>query len=203
MNRFARWVAFAAATVILMTAPVVQAAEAGHEEAEPSLFAGDLGNALWTLIIFVLLLIVLGKFAWKPILAVLQKREQFIHDSLAQARRDRQEAEARLKTIEERLSAARAEATAIVEEGRRDADVVKRKAQHDARQEADAMIERAKREIGLARDTAIKEVYDRMADLATTAAGRIIGRQLDATGHERLIAEAIDELAAGDSHRTN
>jgi len=203
MNRFMWTGWFAAAAVLLTAARIAQAAEAAHGEAEPSLFAGDLGNALWTLVIFVLLLVVLGKFAWKPILAVLQKREQFIYDSLSQARRDREAAEAKLRTIEERLSSARAEATAIVEEGRRDADVVKRKAQHDARQEADAMIERAKREIGLARDTAIKEVYDRMADLATAAAGRIIGRQLDAKEHERLIAEAIDELAADDGHRTN
>jgi F-type H+-transporting ATPase subunit b len=74
--------------------------------------------------------------------------------------------------------------------------VVKRKAHQDARQEAEAMLERAKREIGLARDTAVKELYDLTARLATEAASRIIDKELDAKEHERLIAESIDQLAA-------
>ena len=125
-------------------------------EAPPSLFAGDLGNSLWTLLIFVLVLVILGKFAWGPILKTLQARESFIHEALAKAKADRDEAEARLKEYEERLATARAEATAIVEEGRRDAEVVKRKIEEDAKHEADKMIERAKREIQLATDAATK-----------------------------------------------
>ncbi|MHC4089981.1 MAG: F0F1 ATP synthase subunit B [Planctomycetota bacterium] len=136
------------------------------------------------------------KFAWKPILTALQKREEFIRNSLAEAKKDREETEAKLKQIEERLHTARDEAAAIVEEGRRDGEVVKRKAHQDARQEAEAMLERAKREIGLARDTAVKELYDLTARLATEAASRIIDKELDAKEHERLIAESIDQLAA-------
>lgn len=176
------------------------AAEGGES---PSIFSGDLGNIIWTLITFIAVLFVLGKFAWGPILAALQKREEFIRNSLAEAKKDREEAQAELRKIEERLASARDEAGAIVEQGRRGGEEVKRAAQQEARQEAEAMIERAKREIGLARDTAVKDLYDLTAMLATEAASRVIGKELDAGEHERLIAEAIAELAAGNGKGTS
>ena len=169
---------------------------AGEEHGEsPSLFAGDLGNAFWTLLIFVLLLVVLGRFAWKPILTALQKREEFIHDSLAQAKKDREEAEARLADYTTKLDKARQEATAIVEEGRRDAEVVRRKIHDDANREGTDIIERAKKEIALARDSAVRELYEVSGSLATELAGKIIRKQLSAADHEQLIKESIDELA--------
>lgn len=166
-------------------------------EAQPSLLAGDIGNVVWTVLIFVLVLAVLGKYAWGPILSTLQTRESFIHEALAKAKRDRDEAEARLKQYEERLAGARAEATAIVEEGRRDAEAVKRKIEAAAKVEADKMIDRARREIQIATVTATRELYDLSARLATDMAARVIGRELSAKDHERLIAEAIDGISNG------
>ncbi|HBL30701.1 MAG TPA: hypothetical protein DD490_28020, partial [Acidobacteria bacterium] len=109
---------------------------------------------------------------------------------------DRDEAEARLKQYEERLASARAEASAIVDEGRRDAGVEKRRIEDEARQEADRTLERAKREIQIATDTATKELYTLSARLSTEMATRIVGRELTAQDHERLIAESIDALNA-------
>ena len=168
------------------------AAEAEHEA--PSLFAGDLGNSFWTLLIFVLVLVVLGKYAWGPILNTLQTRENFIREALEKAKREREEAEERLRQYEERLAGARAEASAIVEEGRRDAEVVKRRIEEDAKHQADLMIERAKREIQIATDTASKSLFTLAAKLATEVAARVLGRELSAQDHERLIAEGIDGL---------
>jgi F-type H+-transporting ATPase subunit b len=182
--------------LVLTAAPAV-AAEGGHAEGgESNLFAGDIGNALWTVIIFVLVLVVLGKYAWGPILSNLQARENFITESLEKAKRDRDEAEARLKHYEERLASARAEASAIVDEGRRDADVVKRRIEEDAHKEADRMIERARREIQIATDTATKELYTLSARLATDMATRIVGKELGPQDHERLIAESIAAINA-------
>jgi F-type H+-transporting ATPase subunit b len=194
MIRMTKSALFLAAAVTAMTAVPAMAAEAA--EAPPSLFAGDLGNSIWTLLIFVFVLIILGKFAWGPILKNLQSRETFIHDALAKAKADRDAAEARLKEYEERLASARAEATAIVDEGRRDAEVVKRKIEADAKHEGDKMIERARREIHLATVGATSELYQLTAKLATDLAARVIGRELSAQDHERLIAEAIAEIPA-------
>lgn len=188
--RTVNW-AFVYATLVPASLVLAQGQEHGDSV---SLFAGDFGNAIWTLVIFGLLLFVLGKFAWGPILSALQKREAFIRDSLSQAKQDRLDAEARLKELEQRLSLAREEASGIVEEGRRDAEVVKRKIEADARKEADVMIGQAKREIGLARDGAVEELYGLTARLATEVASRIIGKEIDAAGHERLINESIEEL---------
>jgi F-type H+-transporting ATPase subunit b len=157
-------------------------------------FAGDVGNALWTLVIFVIVLVVLGKFAWGPILGALQKREDFIRESLAQAKHDRDEAQRVLKEYSERINAARAEASAIVEEGRRDADVLRRKIEETAKVEAQAMVERSKREVGIATDTAVKQLYSLSAKLATDMASKIIRKELNAQEHERLVSEAIDDL---------
>lgn len=165
----------------------------GHGE-EPSILAGDLGNVVWTLAIFVVLLIVLKKSAWGPILGALQKREEFIEKSLRDAKRDREAAEVKLREYLAQIEKAREEATAIVEEGRRDAEVVRRQIHDEARKEADAMVERAKREIGLARDTAVKDLYDLVADMSTDVAGKIIKRQLSPDEHRRLVQESIDEL---------
>lgn len=175
------------------SARVLAAGEA--QQGSPSIFTGDLGNVFWTLVTFLAVVFVLGKFAWPPILTALQKREDFIRDSLQQAKTDRESAEARLKEYEQRLQSAREEATGIVEEGRRDAEVVKREIESTARQEAGAMLERAKREIGIARDTAVRDLYDLSGELATNIASRIIRQEVDSAAHERLIRESIEELA--------
>jgi len=168
------------------------------EEGGGNIFSGDIGNAIWTVVVFLAVLYVLGKYAWGPLLASLQERESFIRDALAKAKADREAAEARLKEYEARLAQARAEATAIVEEGRRDGESVKARIEARAREEAERTIERAKREIGIAKDTAVKELYGLAGRLATDAASRIIRKELSPEDHERLVAEAIAALESGE-----
>ena len=183
----------------LAAAPAAIAAvavPAESPEAANNVFAGDIGNALWTVVIFVLVLVVLGKFAWGPLLAGLQAREAYIREALETARRDRKEAESRLREYEEKLAASRTEATAIIDEGRRDAEAVRRKIEEHAREESAKMIERARREIDAAATEATRQLYGLSAHLATELAARIIGRELDARDHERLIEESIADISA-------
>ncbi len=175
----------------LMFSGLARASEGGGEV---NLFAGDLGNAIWTLVIFILVIVVLGKFAWGPLLSALQQREQFIRSSLQEAKDDREAAEARLQEYEVRLQEAAAEATQIVEQGRQDADKAKVRIEETARTEADKLVDRAKREIDLARQAAIKDLYATSAGLATDIAGKVLKRELSPRDHERLIQESIEEL---------
>ncbi len=185
----------ALAAMVVMACVVVPAFAAGDENGGGgNIFSGDLGNMIWTLVVFGLVVLVLGKFAWGPILDGLQQRENFIHDSLEKARQDRDAAEQRLQEYEARLNDARAEATSIVEEGRRDADVVRARIEQEAHEEADKALVRAKREIDIARETAVKELYVVSGNLATDLAGRIVGRELKAEDHERLISDSITDL---------
>ncbi|MCP4657926.1 MAG: F0F1 ATP synthase subunit B [bacterium] len=177
-------------------APAFAATHADEGHGENNIFAGDVGNIVWTLVIFGLVVVVLRAFAWRPLLDNLKKREDFIRESLEKAKGDREAAEARLAEYEQRLTDARAEATAIVAEGRRDAEVLHRRIEEEARVEAAGMLERAKREISIASESAVKELYDVSGELATEIAARIIGRELHARDHERLINESIAELDA-------
>lgn len=177
------------------------AAAGSHEGAAPSPFTGNIGNAIWTLLIFGLVVLTLGRFAWRPMLEALQKREEFIRESLESARRDREAAQAALRDYESRIAKAREEASAIVEEGRRDAELVRRRIEEEARASADQMIERAKREIGIARDTALRELYEQSARLATTMAGNLLKRQITAEDQERLVEEAVAQIEQGSALR--
>ena len=180
--------------LVMATATFASSTEGG----ESNLFAGDLGNAIWTLLIFLIVVFVLGKFAWGPLLSTLQEREKFIRESLESAKSDREDAEARLKEYTDKLDEARSEATAIVEEGRRDAEVVKATIEQETRDEADKMIERAKREIDVAKSTAIRDLYEQSASMATEIASRVIKREVSAADHERLIADVLGELGDQD-----
>ena len=202
MMRTVKYATIALLLALFCWAPAVLAAPAGddHGGGGTNIFAGDLGNILWTLLVFGLVVFVLGKFAWGPLLETLQKREDFIRESLQSAKSDRESAEARLREYEERLNQARAEATAIVEEGRRDGEVLRQRIEEDARAEADKIIERSRREIDIARETAVKELYELSARLATDLAGKIVGRELRAEDHERMIRESIADMERLEQH---
>lgn len=179
------------ATPAFASQPEAAAAEGAHAATGVSPFAGDVGNALWTLVVFAVLLWVLGKFAWGPILRGLQGREDYIRLALEKAKQDREAAEHRLGEYEAKLAAARTEVDAILEEARRDADALRQREEERAREESQQMIARAKREIDVAKDTAVKELYAQAGRLTTDAASRILKREIKAEDHERLIAESI------------
>ena len=164
------------------------------EGGEANIFAGDLGNMIWTVVIFVLLLVVLKKAAWGPILERLQARENFIRESLEEAKRAREAAEETLAAYEAKLAEARGAATAIVDEGRRDAEEVRQRLEADAKDEAGRIVVRARREIDLAKEAAVEEIFTLASRLSTEVAAKVIRKELTAADHERLIREAADKI---------
>lgn len=181
------------ATAVALTLAVEQGALAA-EGGAANPFAGGIGNAIITLIIFSGLLYVLGKFFWPQILRVLEEREKMIRTSLETAKHEREQAEKLLARYQEQLDRARQEASAIVDEGRRDAEAVRRRIQEEARREADETLARAKREIRLATDSAVKELYDRTAELSVQIAGNIIKKELRPEDHRALVAESLERM---------
>lgn len=184
--------------VVVLFAQIAVAAE-GHGEGSPNLFAGNLGNAIWTLTIFVVLLFVLGKFAWGPMLAALQKRERFIRESLEQAAADRDEAARLLAEHAEKMKSVRAEAQGLIQQAHRDAEDARRKLLAEAQDEAKRLSEQARQDIGIAREQAVKDLYAETAHLATLAAGRIVGRELSPADHEELIRQSLSQLRSDGS----
>jgi len=185
-----RRVSWSLVLLLAVQASAALAAEGG----ESNLFAGDIGNAVWTLVIFLLVIVVLGKFAWGPLLGGLQQREEFIRRSLKEAKEDRETAEARLQEYEKKLTNAGAEASQIIDQGKREGESLRAGIEEKARDEANKMVERARREIELAKRSAIKDLYATSSGLATEIASRIVQRELNPQDHEKLISDSIKEL---------
>ena len=182
---------------LILAALPAEAQEHAPEGAALSPFAGNVGNAIWTLAIFLLVVLILGKFAWGPVLALLQERERFIHKTLADAKHDREEAEARLKEYAAKVQSARAEAGAIVEEARRDAEKLREDLKQRARTEADTMVQNAERQITLQTQRAIQEIRREAVDLSVAIASKIIQRNITKEDNQRLIDETIRQVGSG------
>src|SRR5882672_8198251 len=160
------------------------------EEAEAlSPFAGNLGNAIWTLAIFVIVIIVLGKFAWGPVLGLLQQREEFIHRALADAKRDRDEAEARLKEYAAKLQSAQREAFAIVEDARRDAERLREELRDRAKAESATIIKNAERQVQLETTRAVQLIRREAAELSVQIASKLLQRNITKEDNEQLITD--------------
>jgi F-type H+-transporting ATPase subunit b len=183
-------------TFVLVTLAALPAWAQEHaaEGTALSPFAGNVGNAIWTLAIFLLVVVVLGKFAWGPVLSMLQQREEFIHRSLSEAKRDRDEAEARLKEYAARLQSARVEAAGIVEEARRDAQRLRDDLSQQAKAQADTIVQNAERQIQLQTQRALQEIRREAVDLSVAIASKIIQRNISKEDNERLIQDALQQV---------
>jgi F-type H+-transporting ATPase subunit b len=179
--------------VLALTALPIHAAE---EAPALSPFAGDLGNAIWTLAIFLIVVMVLGKFAWGPVLGLLKQREEFIHRSLAEAKRDRDAADASLKEYAAKLREAHAEAATILEETRRDAERLREEIRQRARAEADKMVANAERQIQLETSRAVDQIRHEAVDLSVMIATKILQRDVSKADNDRLVDEAVKQLQA-------
>lgn len=178
----------------LLLALVAAPAPLLAQDAGGGLFALDPGLSVWTIVVFALVLFVLGKFAWGPILGQVQDRESSIQRSIDEAREMHQEAETLLEEHRKQLADARRQAQEIVSEGREVGERLRREIESKAREEADAILERARAEIGRERDRAMETIRTESVDLALAAAGRILGEKLDAEADRALIQRYLEEM---------
>jgi F-type H+-transporting ATPase subunit b len=166
-------------------------AHLGHEGAstKPDEVKGDL--AIFTAIVFLLLVVILRKFAWGPITAGLEKREGHIAHEIAAAEKANADAKLLLADYQKKLDAAQAEVRALLEEARRDAEHTKQEIVTQARAEAAVEADRAKREIDTAKDQAMKELAVAATDQALLLAGKLLQQKLQAADHARLVEDAL------------
>ncbi len=157
----------------------------------------------WTVIasiaIFVLLLVVLGKFAWKPILDGLQKREDTIRSALDEAKEANEEAKKVIAMYEAKLEHAKEEAAAIAEEARKDGEDIRARIQQEAKAEREETVARAKREVDQLAAAAWEKIVKDAAEIATTTASRIVQRELDASGHADIASSVVAQFTARES----
>ncbi len=161
--------------------------------ANPLFFDPDL--AIWTVIIFLLLLWVLRKFAWGPIVDALDAREKRVSDYLAAAEAKHEEAKGLLAAHEARLASAKDEVREMLEEARRDAEATKTQIVSEADAASRAHRDRAIREIDQARDSAVRSLAETSANLAVDLAGKVVRQNLSGDQQAELVREAITKLA--------
>ncbi len=170
-------------------------AHGGHAP-DPLEWKGDL--ALWTLVVFLLLMAILGRFAWGPIASGLAKREKSIADQIAQAEHNHQESRRLLADYQQKLDRSQDEVRAILDQARRDAEQTGRDLIDKARTEAKREQEKAVRDIAQASSAAIKDLAEHSSRLAILLAGKIVGQHLRADDHAELIRRTLAEFPAAD-----
>jgi len=180
---------------VLAMVPAAIAAEGGHGGAEinPLDFQSDL--AIWTAVVFLVLMAILWKFAWRPITEALDKREQRIADQIASAEQANVDARKLLEDYHRKLGDSEAEVRAILEQGRRDAEEAGRRILETTRDEARREKDRAVREIDAAAGEALQELAERSADLAIELAKKIVQTKIDRADHAQLIEQAVADFS--------
>jgi len=154
-----------------------------------------LGTIIWTTIIFLILLYILGRFAWKPLLKALSDREQNIERALAGAM-DAEEKIRNLKSEQDALiHAARLEKEKIVKEGIEQRDKIVASAREKAQIEADKIIEETRKQLAREREAALGEMKNQIALLSVDIASKVVKADMeDRLRHEKLVGELIHDI---------
>jgi F-type H+-transporting ATPase subunit b len=173
-------------------AAIATAVAADTNATNPLTFDPDL--AWFTLLVFVLLLAVLTKFAWKPLLAGLERREQTIANMIDEAKRSQEAAAEKLQAYEQRLATAAAEAQNVIAQARRDATAAGEQLISDAHEDANRERQRALADIETAKNAAVQEIAEQSAKLAFTLARKLIHKELKPEDHTALIRESLEQF---------
>ena len=191
--------AIAIAIVLFATAGPVAASDAPGDKSGGGLSFLDLHRydlGIFTLIVFGLLCLILYKFAWPKISEGLAKREATITGARDEAVLARREAEEIRTKLQAEFAQAQDKIRGMMDDARRDAEVLRTKEREAGQKDAAAERERAKREIETAKDVALQELYQQSIKLAAMISSKAIRRQLTIDDQDRLLQESLLELTA-------
>lgn len=152
------------------------------------------GLIVWTIVTFVLLLVVLRKFAWKPLLKALNDREESVRSTLERADAARAEAERVLEENRRQLALAGEESQKILREGRALGEKLKQEMVDQANQQSRRMVDQARQEIERDKDAALSQLRGEVSALALQVAGKILNETIDDKKHRDLIDESLRHL---------
>ncbi len=169
--------------------------QVGAEAESPSLFGGSMWTSLLTLIIFFLLLVILGKYAWKPLLDALNQREERIRSDLHRAKMERQEAEKILADLKQQLSGAQMQVEEMLKKSAVDAEHQREAILSQAQEQAKNTLDQAKVQIEQAKQEAVKDIYAKSVEIAGSLAAKILQREVNSEDHRVLIQQGLNELS--------
>jgi F-type H+-transporting ATPase subunit b len=170
------------------------AGEAAHAAVNPNPLEIDPDLAIVTLIIFLVLMGILYKFAWGPIMAGLHHRESHIAQEISAAELRHKEAQRLLADYQTQLAKAGDEVRAMIDGARKDAEALKTSIVADAQKAASDEKERAKREIETAKNSALGEIAEKTVNMAFRVASDAVRREIKPDDHRNLIEDAIKQF---------
>jgi len=173
--------------LLLVTATPLYAQEAGPLDV-------NVGLMIWTVIIFVIVLVVLGKFAWPHILGAVEAREQHIRDLIASSEADRAATAAALAEQQRLLDETRARVQEALTEARGTGERMREEMMASARREHEELMTRARRDIESERQNAVDSVRREAVDLAIAAAEKLVRRSMDTEDNRRLVLEYLAQV---------
>ena len=154
----------------------------------------DPGLYIWTIIVFLVLLFLLMKFAWKPLLVMLEKREENIKQALVDAEKARNELANVKEDTEKLLNEARTESQAIVAAGKKNAERMQDDIVEKAQSKSDSLLADAKKQIELEKDRAITDVRAEVVNLSMQVAEKLIKKNLSKEDNLKLINDSIGSI---------
>lgn len=178
---------------VLGLAPVAAAAEA-HGAERDNLFAGTLWQSGAAIVAFLLVLTILSKYAWGPILKGLQDRENKIREDLAGAEAANRKAQQTLADYERKVAETHAEARKLIDQARADAEAMRARLAAQTELEIGKMRDRARQEIKDARNQAVQELYARASELSIAVAEKILQRQITDADTQAMVDRSLKEL---------
>ncbi len=181
------------AALLLAGAPAL-AGDGSAEKTQP--YYGDLGQAFMILAVFAGLMFILGKYAWKPIIGQLQRREKEIGEKLGDTERRNREAKELEAHYHARLDRADAEAKQLISKSLDEAARAKEELLAAARDEGSRTIETAKTEIEMFKKAAIEELQQATANIAVNIAGEILRDQISPARQEELVEQSLARIRA-------
>jgi F-type H+-transporting ATPase subunit b len=176
------------ALLLLGSAAPLAAAEGGILSPNP-------GLTIWTVVVFLLALAVLSKFAFPKILGAVEAREANLRELAEAAERDRREAAAMMEENRRLLEETRARVQEAVNESRTSAERIRAEMLADTRREQEEMLQRARRDIAAERENALEAVRAEAVDISMRAAERLVRRNLDAEDNRRLVREYLAQVS--------
>ncbi len=184
------------ASPLTLATPLLAQEEHGGGAGGGGLFAINPGLIIWTWVIFLILLFVLRKWAWGPILGALETREKRIQDVLDGAAREREEAAQLLQEQRQLLEDSREQAQQIMAESRKASERLRAELLDEARKQKDQIVENARGDIERERDHALELLRREAVDLSISAAGRVLRREIDSAENRRLVEEYLASLSS-------
>ncbi|TWT93439.1 ATP synthase subunit b, sodium ion specific [Botrimarina colliarenosi] len=172
---------------------------AGHEDhpaSAPDPLATDPDLALWTLGVFVAMLLILSQVAWEPIMKALKAREENIGGAIAEAQQKLEDAKGILAQHEAHLAGAADQVRELLAEAHRDAETTVAQAKANAKAEFEAERDRAMRDIDQAKDAAVRSLAERTAGLAIDLAGRVVKQDITPARQSEIVREALGRFSS-------